>query len=88
MGFDLTANGQLNLNQGWGTLGLGIAYNRNDTDVVGQVQTPPILQTLLADPAATLFDREQTSAPPAASPGTTSASPATGRWAGSPRWAA
>jgi iron complex outermembrane receptor protein len=60
VGFDLTANGNVNLNQGWGSVRLGIAYNRNDTDVVGTVTTPPVLRTLLADPAAVLFDREQT----------------------------
>jgi iron complex outermembrane receptor protein len=60
VGFDLTANVRLDLSQSLGTLRLGAAYNRNDTDVVGTINTPQVLRTLLADPGAVLFDREQT----------------------------
>jgi iron complex outermembrane recepter protein len=60
VGFDATLNGRVNFNGGWGSLRLGIAYNRNDTDVVGTVATPAVLRALLADPGAVLFDREQT----------------------------
>jgi iron complex outermembrane receptor protein len=60
VGFDLTANVRLKVPETWGSLRLGASYNRNDTDVVGTVNTPDVLRTLLADPGAVLFDREQT----------------------------
>jgi iron complex outermembrane receptor protein len=53
-GLDLTATWRRQM--GEGSLTLSAAYNRNDTDVVGAIATPPVLAGL----ENVLFDREQT----------------------------
>ena len=58
-GYDLTAGYRFDLAQK-GTVKVSAAYNHNETEVRGAVSTPDVLRTLLADPAAVLFDREQT----------------------------
>jgi iron complex outermembrane recepter protein len=55
VGYDMTAGYRLDLRQA-GSLRLSAAYNRNDTDIVGTIDTPPQLAGL----SNVLFDREQT----------------------------
>jgi iron complex outermembrane receptor protein len=55
VGYDVTAAYRFDLHDA-GSLRLGAAYNRNDTDVVGAIATPPQLAGL----SNVLFDREQT----------------------------
>jgi iron complex outermembrane recepter protein len=58
-GFDLTAAYRFALGSA-GSLRLGAAYNHNETEVDPTITTPEVLRNLLANPAAVLFDREQT----------------------------
>jgi iron complex outermembrane receptor protein len=55
VGYDVTAAYRFDLHDG-GSLRLSAAYNRNDTDIVGSIATPPQLAGL----SNVLFDREQT----------------------------